>query len=322
MIRKDLARKKFQENVAKIKSVLEDYRSKWVNAQGDEKKPTPPDFAALAKEYGMTAGVTGSVSEPELQDTDFGKSTVDNAESRRSLGVSGEIFGPKKLYNVGFSRYRSLSKTVAYIFWKTDDQDGGVPKWDRETQDKVREEWKLVRARKLALDAAEKLRDEISKSKESGKPFKDLVDPKQGIVVMQPPKFSWLTSLLGEQPKISKVGDLQNPGQDFMKNVFALGPGQMTIAKNLPQTEVYVVRMKELTPFKDLWEDFTSPDIPQDYLRLLIATQQAEVDPAWHKKVMRDAGYADHREAVNKAAERQPAPRSDGQEGAPTPEEM
>jgi hypothetical protein len=319
-IRKDLAGKRLRDNIAKIKAVLEEYREKFASA-GDGPKPAPPDFAALAKEYGMTAGITGSVSRQELFETDFGKSYIINSESGQYVPVSDLVFGSTAVFKVDVS-YALFGevKNRAYIFWKTDDQASGEPKWDADIKAKVRDVWKLVQARKLALDAADKLKGEISKGENAAKPLKSIVDEKQGIEVVQPPKFTWLSSLLGEQPAISSVGDLKNLGQDFMKKVFDLGAGQVTVATNLPQTEVYVIRLKEFTPFKELWDDFSSPDASTDYMRLLLGTVQAEVNPAWHNEIAKNAKFVDKRKEV-KAAQQQQAPRPDEPEGPPPPEE-
>ena len=42
----------------------------------------------------------------------------------------------------------------------------------------------------------------------------------------------------------------------FMEKVFSLAPNQADVATNLPETEIYVVRAMEFTPFAELWSDF------------------------------------------------------------------
>ena len=232
VVRRDLAGKAFRENATKIETTLENYRNEYTHyleeqaANPKAVMPTPPDFAALAKEYEMTAGrTTGLVSKRVLKESDFGKSVQVNMETRQLMEVADQIFGPTTLYKVD----RSF-KDVEYIFWKTDDQPERVPKWEDEgTRKEVLRAWKLVEGRKLAQAAAEKL-----KTVASGKPgtsLTELVAVKKQVST--PPPFTWLTSMLSEAPKISEVGDLDRLGPKFMQAVFGLNPNQ---AGPLPQT--------------------------------------------------------------------------------------
>ena len=324
-IRKDLADKKYRESIAKVRKTLDAYRSEWVGA-GDE-KPKPPDFAVLAKKYNMTAHRTGLVSMRQLFDTEFGKSQVYSEEARGAVPAVGEIFGPPTLYKVGvsFANAPLPSKRLVYFFWKTDDQPGGVPKWDdKGVQSKVREEWKLVQAREPAMKAAEKLMKAASAKENAGKSLKSLVEAKSQIEVVQPPRFTWITSgmLTGQSPALSEVGDLQKPGEDFMKAVFGLSPGQVSVATNRSKSEVYVIRMISLTPFQSLWDQYTSedtsPETTQEYLGVMRYGIRREVDPAWRAKVLKDADY---KKVEKKPGDDKPAPQSDAPEGPPPPEE-
>jgi hypothetical protein len=324
-IRKDLGDKKFREAVTKVRAVLDRYREQWTQA-GDE-KPKPPDFAALAKKYHMTAHRTGLVSQNQLKDTEFGKS------GQFSMGASGQIpvyygaFGPTTLFKVDISQGTSpdLSKRIAYFFWKNDDQPGGVPKWeDKGVEDKVRTDWKLMQAGKPAMDAAEDLKKKASAKDKADASLKKLVTDKK-IDVATPPPFTWMTSgmLTGRMPAISEVGDLEKVGEDFMKTVFDMSPGQVAVATNRSKSEVYVIRMISLTPFKDLWEQFTSEDTSQEYSYYLSQIVRSEVDPAWRKMVRANADFKDLRQKDDKKSPgRGSTPIQEAPEGAPTPEEM
>ena len=321
-IRKELAGTKYQESVAKVKKTLSAYREKWLDA-GDE-KPKPPDFAVLAKKYNMTGHRTGLVSVRQLLETDFGKSGSYNAEAGRAVSVLGEVFGPTTLYKVGESLAASTSrsgKLVYYFFWKTDDQAGGVPKWDdKGIQDKVREEWKLIQARKPAMNAAEDLKKKAGSTENGDKSLKSLAAGDKRIAVVKPPRFTWMTSgmLTGQQPAISEVGDLEKPGEDFMKTVFSLSPGQVAVATNRSKSEVYVIRMISLTSFKNLWEQFISEDTTPEYVDVMRYAIRRDVDPAWRAKVIKDADY---KIIEKKPSEGKSAPRPDAPEGPPPPEE-
>jgi hypothetical protein len=330
MIRKELARKKFNENMEKIKSLLEDYRSELlsyqeaVKASPDAPKPTATDFAAIAKQYHMVAGRTGLVSKRQLAATDLGKSVQANAETMQTIRIIDAIFGSTALYKVeiAFSSPYTTTRNVDYIFWKTDDQPGGVPKWeDAGMEAKVRHEWKLVQARDLALKAAEALKNEAAAGGKAVKSLKELVGKKKGFEVVDPPKFTWMTlSLLTEmRPKISEVGDLKHIGADFMEKVFSLSPEQVAVATNVPKSEIYVVRMVSQTPFKDLWDKFTAEDTAREYDYVLRFDIGREVSQAWHAEVMKNAGY---KKEEKKQTDHQSAPSPEGPEGPPPPEEF
>ncbi len=283
----------------------------------------------------MTAHRTGLVSARQLAETDFGKSGLYNSDAGRAVSVLGEVFGPTTLYKVGESYAASPSrngKLDYYFYWKTDDQAGGVPKWeDMGVESKVREAWKLVQAREPAMKAAEDLKkkaiaaEKDDKSKNEANLLKKLAAGEKAIEVVKPPRFTWMTSgmLSSQPPSISEVVDLEKPGEDFMKTVFSLSPGQVAVATNSPKSEVYVVRMISLTPFKDLWEQFISEDTTQEYLYVMRETVRRDVGPAWQEKVKRDADYKDLRKKNDKkSSQGQSAPPSDSPEGPPPLEEM
>ena len=329
MIRQELAGRKFQENVAKIKALLDGYRSEWVNYDAEVKsnpdmvKPTPPDFAALAKQYMMTAHSTGLISQRELFETDLGKSVQNNMELGRQTYAFDQIFGPTTLYKVDTSVYSTIfptPKRVEFIFWKIDDQAGGVPKWDDPGIDtEVLKAWKFVEARKLAQDAAEKLKAEASAA--PGKPLKDFVVGRKEIEILKPKEFTWLTSMYqGTAPTISEVGDLTHLGADFMRKVFSLKPGQMAVATNRPRSEIYVVRMIGLTPFADLWDKFTSGDSALDYDSIMEYEMGTEVSRAWKEAIYAEAGVKIEKPATRDSAPSRDVP--DTPDGPPPPEEL
>lgn len=321
LIRGTLAARKMREIRTKVKADLDAFQSEWANAEED-KKPTL-DVAALAKKYGMTAHKTGLVSKQQITDTPFGKSQVISPETGRPEDITGELFGPTTLYKIDFSTppLFATPKRLEYLFWKTADVPGKVPSWtDPGIKDEVRREKKLVEARTLAADAAKALKADAEKKENKGKSLKALVTAKKEtkIEVMEPPPFTWLTNpMTGQPPEISEVGDLTKPGAEFMKKVFAMHSGQVEVAANVPKSEFYVVRMIGLTPFQELFDDFTSPETPQYYVMLVVNAVRAKVDPAWHAQVLADANFKDNRNKLKEAAEGQSPPSPGAPEGPP-----
>ncbi len=318
-IRDEIAQEKLQDQLAKIQALLAKWRSEeWVpydtaKDKSAAQKPTPPDFAALAKQYMMSAGRTGLVSRIDLRDLDLGKSEEFDAIRRSAnlqqpMSVIQLMFGATTLYKPDVSGYLKRFpdvKRIYFVFWKIDDQPDHIPKWeDPGIQAEVLRVWRLNEARTLALKRADELKAEAAAK--SGKSLKELAaGKKKDFTVLKPPPFTFLTTFGGLH--LSDVGDLDKLGLDFMKKVFSLAPNQVDVATNLPKTEIYVIRAVEFTPFKELWSNFTSdaddwslyttlfsPNGPSERtvgLIQLMREDQGTVSQAWLEKVKADAGF-------------------------------
>ena len=253
--------------MTKIQTLLDDYRQEWVdydaNAKNkpDAQKPTPPDFAALATEYNMSAGRTGLISQIELAETRPGQIVQPPAAD---AGLQS-MFGATTLYKPDVSDYRrpaSRCKRTYFVFWKIDDQPDHIPNWeDPGIQAEVLRVWKLNEARKWPKRAEELKAEAAAKP---GKSLKELASgKKKDFTVLTPAAVQFLDSnvwigelQLGEVPGLEKIAS--RPGLPFMQKVFSLAPNQVDVATNLPKTEIYVVRAVEFTPFEELWSDFTA----------------------------------------------------------------
>src|SRR5206468_325687 len=99
--------------------------------------------------------------------------------------------------------------------------------------------------------------------------------------------------------------------------VFSLAPDQAAVSTNVPKSEVYVVRMIELTPFNDLWEKYAADDTSRDYLQLMNREIGFTVASAWRQQIMDDAGFKREKPPTNDKAPL-PAPS----EGTPPPEDF
>jgi len=348
-IRKDIAREKLQDQLNKVQTLLVTYRRKeWVHYDADAKMnpgakmPAPPSFAALANEYTMSAGITGLISLNDLRYNpslrDFGDSVV----IQKRMSVVQIAFGATTLYLPDVSE--GFVTRNFYVFWKTDDQPDHIPKWeDNGIQAEVRQTWKLSEARKLAMKRANALKAEAA-----AKPGKSLTELGSSVTVLKPLPFSfWMNKYgqlqLGEVlgfdksddkgfkqkafslDKLSEPYSLVSP---FMQTVFSLTPNQVGVAANVPQTEIYVVRVVEFTPFDELWPNFTAD--AEDWsvytlltrnggqeetagLRRMIFDLQSEVSRAWIARVYADAGLK-----WEKSAEQQ-RPVADDQSPGPIP---
>ena len=311
-VRNEIAQEKLQAQLNKIQTLLTNYHQEWVvydvnsKLNPDAKKPTPPDFGALATEYNMSAERTGLISQGDLAETDLGKSF---SHQQNNIRVLQAIFltSPTTLYKPDVSDYnRPNSEARTYfVFWKIDDQPDHIPNWeDAGIQKKVRESWELNEARKKAEDAAKQLKAEAEKKENVGKSLKELASPgkKKDFTVLTPPEFCFLTRMYGARDfKLGDVLGLEKIGVEFMQKVFGLAKNEVAVAANQPKTEIYLVRAVKFTPFEDLWSDFTED--ADDWtiyshggiariagLSLVIGKDMGDVSQAWRKKVYADAG--------------------------------
>ena len=255
----------------------------------------------------MTAGRTGLVSQYDLAELDLGKSF--NRQQR--MPVYQLMFGATTLYKPDVSDYRGIflrhGKTC-FVFWKTDDQPDHIPKWDDPgIQAEVLRVWKLDEARKLAMKRADELKAEAAAN--AGKSLKNLASgKKKDFKVFSPPPFSFLMQMYGQQPAVGR--GFRTWRRSVLRcSVHAEGvqpgPEPGGRATNLPETEIYVVRAVEFTPFEELWSDFISdaddwslytlftPNASSEKtagLFEMIGEQQREVSQAWLDKLHADAG--------------------------------
>ncbi len=319
-----------QAQLSEIQDLLAKYRGEWTNYDMAEdksaaQKPTPPDFAALARKYDMSASQTGLISKYGLAETDLGKST--NRQQR--MQVVDLMFGATTLYKPEVSDYGSSSDSdkTYFVFWKIEDQPEHVPKWEEPgIQDEVLRVWKFNEARKLALKRADELKAEAAAK--TGQSLKKLAAGKSDFKVLRPLGFSFLTQdyygklQFGKVFGMEKVGpdfkqeafSLEKVGRDFMQKVFALKADQVDVATDLPQTEIYVIRALEFTPFEELWKNFTSqadywtlynPNAtPADVAGLLdlMTKDWDEVSQAWRSRLYADAGVKWEKTADQRSA--------------------
>jgi len=266
-IRRDIAYERVQKIFDDLRVPLDQYREKrgqyevsqlQGKSSGEPIGPPPPspDFNQLAEQYGLTAHRTGLLSKWEAEATEIGAAFVGG-----SAPVSEYAF--QSLPRFRAQTAMSLEGNL-YLFWKTEDVKEHVPDFDdEEVRKEVHRAWQLIRARRLALEAAEKL---AAKARESKKSLKETFADRPELTVIEPPPFTWLTTgsaTFGfpQAMRINFVHGVELPGEDFMKTVFRLTPGEVAVAMNAPQTYAYVIRVVDFCPpYAVLWRQFEVDD--------------------------------------------------------------
>ncbi|NLF06887.1 MAG: hypothetical protein GX594_02775 [Pirellulaceae bacterium] len=264
LIRREIAMTKIEKiferlsrEIGRYRDLKSDYDFSTPAQREGKLPPQRPDYEKLAQENGLTFGETGLLDEWHTGDTEIGA-----VLGQSNRGAPYLIF-----HAMGKLRPEIGSDTLReniYLFWKTDESKEDVPKFDDAgVRERVLREWKMIEARKLALEEAKILADQ---ARETGKPLAEVFADLSKWRPIAPPSFSWMT--LGSvamsyfpQPEISAVEGVQYAGDEFMRTVFSLKPGEIGSAMNAPQTIAYVIRVKEFAPdYEELWDRFKTTD--------------------------------------------------------------
>ena len=226
---------------------------------GDGAGPAPvgPDVKKIAATQGLEGGTSDLVNATQaFADGGIGGS-FEFAVSRE-FGVRQQrwidtIFG---------SNAQSLQPVTSrdvegnrYLSWKTEDQPEFTPSF-QSARDDVLRAWRIVEARPLARKAAE----EIATEAKAGKTLEQIAAARGGLDVEKAGPFTWLTrgtAPFGSAPELSQPEGLAMPGDELMRAVFDLEPGQTAVAFNEPKTVCYAIRLVSLEPddaqLKDLF---------------------------------------------------------------------
>ena len=300
-IRQEITNEKIQKIFLGLREQIDQYREK--RQQYDvqviqnrseavkEKKPLgppppEPDFEKLAKENGLSAGRTELVSQWRAQSLEIGASLVG---------------GRDPVWHYAFQTLTKFRPETAvdlkgdwYLFWKTAEEKDRVPKFDdKGVREQVLREWKMIRALGPALDATKSLAAEARGTKKS---LKQAFADRPDLHVVLPPPFSWITFgnvPLGSAPnaaRLSNVAGVDFAGDEFMRAVFHLEPGQIGVALNDPKTVAYVVRLTELSPSHEvLWKQFEVDDFSK--YAPAAEDDRRQITRAWLGEIKKSAGF-------------------------------
>ena len=245
--------------------------------------PPPLDFEKLAQQNGLTAGKTALMAQWEIQSTEIGTSFVGMRDPVARYALTLARFHPAESMDLQGDRY---------VFWKTEETKDQVPEFNSKEREVVLRTWKMVQGRGLAVKGAEALADEARKA---NKPLKQVLADRPDLRVVMPSPFSWVTFgnvALGSAPnaaRISSVAGVDMAGNDFMRAVFHLEPGQIGVALNAPQTVAYVIRLESFSPSHEvLWKQFEVDDFSKYAPAAL--TDQRQIHHAWMDEIKTSAG--------------------------------
>ncbi|MGI9177801.1 MAG: hypothetical protein ACR2IT_08095 [Pirellulales bacterium] len=256
---------------------------------GDGAGPAPaaPDVQKIAGIQGLEGGRSDLVNASQA----FAAGGIGGSfefVTSRELGVRQQrwidgIFGPSA------SMLRPVTSRDIdgnrYISWKTEDQPEFTPSF-QSSRDDVLRAWRIVEARPLAQKAAEELVAEVTSG---GKTLEAVAAARGGLEVAKIGPFTWLnrgTAPFGAAPVLSQPEGLAMPGEETMRAVFALEPGQATAVFNEPKTVCYCVRLTALEPSEDqLKELFLASSSDPRRLAAVAEDDTREVYDRWLKAI-------------------------------------
>ena len=219
-----------------------------VAGDGAGPAPAPPDVKKIAAAQGLEGGTSDLLNATQAVAAGGIGGSFELAASRE-LGMRQQrwidtIFGGgAQMLQAVTSRDIDGNR---YVSWKTEDQPEFTPSFQSAREDVLRA-WRIVEARPLARKAAEELGAEAKE----GKTLEAVAASRGGLEVEKVGPFNWLTrgtAPFGSAPELSQPDGLSMPGEELMQAVFALEPGQSTVAFNEPQTVCYAIRLGSFEP--------------------------------------------------------------------------
>ncbi len=245
------ATKKLDAAVTEINKTMRSYfNARAIAGNKTNKIPPRPNLKQLAEKLGMTYVETGMIDARQLQDFSIagslGVGTAVGMQRGESFLQSMYIARPPM-----FAPLRTVDdqSAISFVSWKTEDKEAAIP-----TLEQAREEVimaiRTAEARKLAQAEAEGRTAEFNKS---DKPIRELIAENQSPLLFESVgPFSWMNSFgFGMQAFMGNVPELDNVGEDFMRQVFTSQQGSWGVAPNAPQSVFYVVRPVEFSPSTD-----------------------------------------------------------------------
>ncbi len=292
-IRTQIAREKAQKAVETAFDKLYAQMKRYSNARRDyltnketdpdAKAPDELDFKALATEYGVEAFETQLISAYEAQsETDIGKSSGSQAGFLELAYAEPKTFLPQITYDGENNRF---------LWWETKTTPETVPSLDV-VRGMVLHAYKLQQARKLTSAQAERYAKEAEAAK---KPLSEVFKGREGLEVVETGPFTRMTTgntpydPESSAPRLSNVHGVDAAGEEFMKTVFDMSPGEVKVAWNQPQDVAYVIQLEKFGPARESLERDFMVEPFRKYVQVA-AGDQRKLYYSWIKSVEQDAG--------------------------------
>ena len=285
-IRKRLAReaadKKLGEIFDKVAGRIATYADDVELALGvGEPVPPAPSVEKLAAEHGLEAVRSDFVDASDAIAAG-GVGTSFQLSFSQPMGVR-QVQWADMLFSPDAARWRPVATRDfagnRYLSWKTEDRPEFTPAF-ADMRDDVEQVWRLMEARPLAKQRAEKLATAAA-----GKELTAAIAGQEGMEVTKVGPFTWLTrgtAPFGSAPMISQPAGVQMAGGEFMEAVFGLEPGGTATAFNEPKTICYCIRLVAYEPEEAILQQrFTDDSADPRRLAMLADDEVRDVRDRW-----------------------------------------
>lgn len=255
-------------------------------------RPQPPNVEAIAAKQGLESGRLERVGAGDaVAAGGLGTSFELSLDQNSPMGFR-QVTWDEMVFAPTASLWRPAgTRDVAgnrYLSWKTEDQPAFSPTFEKARND-VERAWKIVEGRPLAR----KLAEELAKQAGDGTTLEAAVaaraaGPKLAAASVGP--FTWMSraGTFGAAPTLAQPDGLSMPGEEFMKAVFALEPGQTAVAFNEPRTVCYAIRLVSYEPDQEkLREQFVDPGFDQRRIAALARQQEGDAIGRWIEDIER-----------------------------------
>lgn len=198
------------------------------------------DLAAFAAKHGLTSGSI-PLNPPDIVQTykDLGEFP---GFLNQAFGEKTMLYEPRMITNpYGLS-------LDAYIYWRTEQKDGYLPKFE-ECKDDLIKAYRYAEAKKLAAEDAKKKAAEVKVGKSLKETF-----PEEKVQVTG--HFTFLTRSPYSNG-VSRIPEIEMVDEKFMESVFALEPLKATSATVADESASYVIY---LANYK-----YTEPELKKQY---------------------------------------------------------
>jgi hypothetical protein len=284
----------FDELQAAMRRYADDRDLFAARADSKANASAPPvfPFEELAKSKNVEAKSLNMVTSAEAASSDIGG--VQRTVRRSQFDFRSEPFN-EFAFADNLVKYKPEAgqdgEGNGYLFWKTDEKPAFVPPLDT-IREKVVYAWKMIKARDLARKRADELAGQARAAK---KPLAEVFAGQPDFKVTETAPFSWLTTgnvpqdpFGSSQPRLSEVDGVEHVGEAFMKDVFALAPGEIGVTSNNPQDTYYVVRLADYDrPTEELRNEFAT-EPPNRYMTVADVDRR-EIYRAWLADLEREA---------------------------------
>lgn len=250
------------------KTEMESFAFKYVEASEADKSKVAGEIADKLKAYAAAHDLeyveTPLMSQSEFQtplSESIGAAVLPIAgTSRHGMTVVDDLFPPTGQVGPLYYPQRADSRLrdKRYAWWKIEDKLQHAPSWsDEGIPEQVKTAWKYEKGRQMAKDRADQLKLAVMSMPDdfAGALAGMTVTGEPGtesVVIKETPRFSWLSAARSTPfdsflpPRLSFITGIDQPGDDFMRVVFAdLKNGEVGIAPNEQRSVFYLVKVRD-----------------------------------------------------------------------------